>query len=172
MIAGLIAGVALLALTACGQGATPPLTNPGPPTAVVTHTPTSELMSLVLADVIRVSASGTPGDYSLSVSVRSPDTGCDSYADWWEAVSEDGELIYRRVLLHSHVDEQPFTRSGGPVDIQPGDTVIILAHMSQGGYGGTAMRGTVADGFAPGGLSAQFGIGLESQGPRPTDCAF
>ena len=54
-----------------------------------------------LADVVSVSASGTDGAYELLVGVRSPDTGCSQYADWWEVVSEDGALLYRRILNHT-----------------------------------------------------------------------
>lgn len=49
--------------------------------------------------------------------MRSPDRDCGLYADWWEVVGEDGRLLYRRILMHSHPDEQPFTRPGGPVAI-------------------------------------------------------
>ena len=172
-IAMLIAGLLALALTACGgPAATPSLTKSGPPIAVVTPTPTSVSMPLGLGDVIGVSVSGTPGDYSLSVTVDSVETGCDSYVDWWEVVSEEGGLIYRRILLHSHVDEQPFTRAGGPVDIQANDTVIIRAHLSDKGYGGGPWKGTVADGFAPTVLDPGFAADLETQGPLPTGCAF
>ena len=106
------------------------------PTSISTQrAPTSTAVSAVLesgagADVIGISVSGDPGSYTFSVTVESPDTGCGQYADWWEVVSPEGRLIYRRVLLHSHVDEQPFTRSGGPVDVQPSETVIVQAHMN------------------------------------------
>ena len=93
-------------------------------------------------------------------------------AFWWEVVSAEGELLYRRILLHSHVDEQPFTRSGGPVDIQPNDTVIIRAHMSRTGYGGSALSGTVKDGILPAEVLLEFAPGLEGQDPHPSDCAF
>ena len=66
------------------------------------------------ADVVAVVASGESGAYRFAVSVVSPDTGCDRFADYWEVVTPTGALVYRRVLLHSHVDEQPFVRTGGP----------------------------------------------------------
>ena len=96
----------------------------------------------VTADVLAVQATGQPGAYEFSVSIRSPDKGCAQYADWWEVVSKDSKLLYRRVLLHSHVDEQPFTRSGGPVPIQPDTVVWVRAHMNNSGYGGIAFMGS------------------------------
>ncbi|MFZ5558057.1 MAG: hypothetical protein ACOZDY_15285 [Pseudomonadota bacterium] len=100
------------------------------------------------ADVSAVQATGAPGAYTFAVTVRSPDKGCNQYADWWEVLSADGRLLYRRVLLHSHVDEQPFSRSGGPVAIKAGDTVYVRAHMSTTGYGGAVFKGSPAGGFA------------------------
>jgi len=67
------------------------------------------------ARVTKVTVSGEANNYNFSVTIASPDTGCDQYADWWEVFTEDGVLIYRRILAHSHVTEQPFTRSGGAV---------------------------------------------------------
>jgi hypothetical protein len=100
------------------------------------------------ADVTAVQASGRDGAYSFSVTVRSDEKGCTQYADWWEVLAADGRLLYRRVLFHSHVDEQPFTRSGGPVAIKPGDTVYVRAHLNTTGYGGAVFRGSPAAGFA------------------------
>ena len=100
-----------------------------------------------LADVEAVSVSGAPGSYTFPVTVSSPDTGCDHYADWWEVLSESGDLLYRRVLLHSHVDEQPFTSNGGHVDARRDETVIARSHMNLASYGGVAMRGSLIDGF-------------------------
>jgi len=116
-----------------------------------------------------VSTSGS----SFSVTISSDETGCDRYADWWEVVSADGtQLVYRRILAHSHVSEQPFTRSGGPVDIPDDREVVVRAHMNPTGYGGGAMRGSVAGGFTEVVLDAGFGAALETAAPLPSGCAF
>jgi hypothetical protein len=122
--------------------------------------------------VIAVVASGAAGAYQLAVTIRSPDQGCQQYADWWEVVSEDGRLLYRRVLVHSHVDEQPFVRGGGPVPIQPSTVVWVRAHMNPGGYGGVAFKGSVQAGFRATSLTRDFAAGLAKSAPLPDGCAF
>ena len=126
----------------------------------------------IVANVLSVKVTGKPGNYQFDAEVSSPDTGCDQYADWWEVLSEEGELIYRRVLLHSHVDEQPFIRSGGPVPIAQDNVVIVRAHMNTIGYGGNVLKGSVASGFEPVDLDAGFAGDVETQQPLPEDCAF
>lgn len=128
--------------------------------------------STKLADVISVDVSGSEGAYRLSVGISSPDTGCDQYADWWEVVSQEGELIYRRVLLHSHVEEQPFVRSGGPVAIAPDSIVIVRAHMNIDGYGGAVFQGSVESGFKEMALKPDFASDLADELPLPDGCAF
>ena len=124
------------------------------------------------ADVLSVQVTGNPGAYQFAVEISSPDTGCDQYADWWEVFSENGNLLYRRILLHSHVTEQPFTRSGGPVEIDADTVVYVRAHMNTFGYGGGLMKGTVQDGFQPVEAEAGLGSGLDAVPPLPEDCAF
>ncbi|MFQ5521493.1 MAG: hypothetical protein ACE5FK_08855 [Candidatus Methylomirabilia bacterium] len=124
------------------------------------------------ADVVAVSASGKPGSYTFSVTVRSPDRGCEQYADWWEVLSPGGRLLYRRVLLHSHTDEQPFTRRGGPVPVQRDEPVIVRAHLNTTGYGGIAFRGSVATGFTAAEVAGDFAAGVEDEGLQPPRCAF
>ena len=124
------------------------------------------------AEVLSVSVSGDAGAYTFSVEVKSPDTGCDQYADWWEVIGTDGSLKYRRILLHSHVEEQPFTRSGGPVPIGTDERVYVRAHMNTTGYGTKVAAGTVSDGFDQATLLANFAEALASQAPLPDDCAF
>lgn len=129
-------------------------------------------LGVALADVVSVAVSGSPGAYYFNVGVRSAETGCRQYADWWEVVSEDGRLLYRRVLAHSHVDEQPFARDGGPVPIQPSTVVWVRAHMNPGGYGGVAFKGSPQAGFRAMPLAREFAAGLAASAPLPDGCAF
>ena len=124
------------------------------------------------ADVTEVKVAGKQGSYTFQVTLSSPDKGCSQYADWWEVVSESGELIYRRILAHSHVDEQPFTRSGRPVNIQEDQLVWVRAHMNKKGYGGTTMKGSVSAGFQKAEMPDDFAQDLEKSQPLPKGCAF
>lgn len=124
-----------------------------------------------LADVVAVNVTGEPGRYVFAVTLRSPDVSCDRYANWWEVVSTDGTLVYRRILMHSHPTEQPFTRRGGPVEVQPDDVLVVRSHLHPRGYGGAAFRGSVSGGFerwndAPDDFAAQ----LAQAPPQPRDC--
>lgn len=122
-----------------------------------------------LADVLSVSVQGS----TWSIEIRSPDTGCDQYASWWEVVRPDQTLVYRRILTHSHVDEQPFVRSGGPVEVSADDEVIVRAYMYPQGYGGQAMRGTASSGFSVDTtLTDDFAPDLAELAPQPEGCAF
>lgn len=126
----------------------------------------------LFADVLSVRVEGKPSGYQFGVEIASPDLGCEQFADWWEVVSEEGDLLYRRILLHSHVDEQPFVRSGGPVEIPSDAVVYVRAHMNNSGYGGQVLRGSVRDGFKPIMVEAGFMSELEGIPPQPEDCAF
>lgn len=134
---------------------------------------TSEATSAgALADVTAVSVSDDPGDYTFAVTVLSPDVDCSRYADWWEVLTEDGELVFRRILNHSHPDEQPFTRDGGPVAVAADQVVIVRAHLSTDGYGGAAMKGTAAGGFQAAEVAADFAAAVASQEPQVEDCWY
>lgn len=124
------------------------------------------------AEVLEVNVSGETGAYNFSVTVSSPDEDCSQYADWWEVISQDGELLYRRILLHSHANEQPFTRSGGPVPIEADTIVLVRAHMNPGGYGNQGMEGSFEGGFGQVELSPDFAAGLEQTPPLPQGCNF
>lgn len=124
------------------------------------------------ANVTEVNVSGSDGRYTFRVEISSSDTGCEQYADWWEIVSEDEDLIYRRILLHSHVDEQPFTRGGGPADISAETKVWVRAHMNNNGYGGQVFFGSVNNGFDAMTHPENFATELENVEPLPENCAF
>lgn len=120
------------------------------------------------AKVTGVSTSGP----TFSVTISSPDSGCDRYANWWEVVTPEGELLYRRVLLHSHVNEQPFTRSGGPVTVAGDLPLIVRVHMTPDGYSPNAFSGTIDGGFSEITLAADFALQLAEHNPLPTSCVF
>jgi hypothetical protein len=120
------------------------------------------------AVVVAVTAGGGTGAYTFAVTIRSNDTGPAHYTDWWEVVADDGSLLYRRVLLHDHADEQPFERDGGPVPIAADQAVIVRAHVHPTGYSGSAMRGSVSAGFKAVTLPAGFARDLEAKPPLPS----
>lgn len=124
------------------------------------------------AVVTAVSFTGSEDDYTFSVTLESPDTGCDQYADWWEVFDKEGNLIYRRILLHSHVNEQPFTRSGGSVEIKEDTFVYIRGHMNELGYGSLVFGGTIKDGFEAMELPIEFAAILSGIDPLPDGCSF
>ena len=119
-----------------------------------------------------VQVAGTENNYSFNVTIKSPDTGCQQYADWWEVFDQEGNLLYRRILGHSHVDEQPFTRSGGPIDISADQFVYIRAHMNPLGYGSFGMAGSVQEGFKEEMIETTVANELETTAPLPKNCAF
>ncbi|MFT5891392.1 MAG: hypothetical protein ACI9Y7_001494 [Dokdonia sp.] len=124
------------------------------------------------ASVVSVTTSQVGDGYTFSVGVSSPDTGCDQYANWWEVVSEEGTLIYRRILAHSHVNEQPFVRSGSAVTITATQEVIIRVHMNTTGYSTQGYKGSVTNGFSEYMILEDFANELADQAPLPSGCAF
>ena len=131
-----------------------------------------EADSQTMAHVLSIRTSGESNQYFFTVEIQSPDLGCNQYADWWEVLTESGDLLYRRILTHSHVNEQPFSRMGGAVHINSEEPVYIRAHMNTVGYGGMAFYGTVESGFSPIALSADFASLLETSAPLQSGCAF
>ncbi|MFP8871855.1 MAG: hypothetical protein VCB43_10835 [Myxococcota bacterium] len=120
-----------------------------------------------------MTATGTDGPWTFSVTIRSDETGCDQYADWWEIVTPDGELVYRRILAHSHPDDQPFTRAGEqPADVTSTVEVYVRAHLAPGGYVGSVFGGTVDGGFSEIAVADGFAADLESVAPQPDGCLF
>jgi len=94
------------------------------------------------ADVVKVDVKKSGDrDFRFDVTVLHDDTGWDHYADKWDVVAPDGSILGTRILLHPHVNEQPFTRSLSNVKI-PGSIshVSIRAHDSVHSYGGKVLK--------------------------------
>ena len=67
--------------------------------------------------------------WAVNVTLQHADSGWDHYADNWRVVDEAGNVLGDRVLVHPHVNEQPFTRGLGKVSVPNGmTTVYIEAH--------------------------------------------
>lgn len=64
--------------------------------------------------------------WSVSVTLKHGDTGWDHYADNWRVVDSEGNVLGDRVLSHPHVDEQPFTRGLGGVEVPEGIMIVYI----------------------------------------------
>ena len=93
------------------------------------------------ADIVKVTVSRQGDSYRFDVTVAHADERWQHYADGWDVVAPDGQIIATRVLYHPHVNEQPFTRSLSGVVIDSGiNSVTIRAHDLVHGYGGKEMQ--------------------------------
>jgi hypothetical protein len=124
------------------------------------------------ADVVSVEVALEGSLYVLSVGLLSPDIDCDQYADWWELLSPEGALLYRRILGHSHATEQPFVRSSDPLKLAPDTPLLVRGHMVPFGYGGTVYSGTISKGFTQVATEGDFAPELEIELPLPDGCLF
>lgn len=88
------------------------------------------------ADVIAAEARCQGERCRFKVTVRHADSGWDHYADGYEVLSTDGEVLATRVLRHPHVGEQPFTRSLDARIPEEVTRVRVRAHDSVHGDGG------------------------------------
>ena len=151
-VAGAIAAVAaMLLISACGGTPIPPTATaslPSPsPTAQppVESSPSPAAAKKGNADVLHVRAvQAGDGSWTFHVTVEHPDTGWEDYADGWDVLTPDGEVLkpdpdspFTRLLLHPHENEQPFTRSQSGIVIPAGAIrVLVRAHDLVDGYGG------------------------------------
>jgi len=90
------------------------------------------------AHVLRAEATRQDdGRYHIQATLRHNDTGWDHYANRWEVLGPQGQIIATRVLAHPHVHEQPFTRDLSNITIPSNWTwVRVRAHDLVHGYGG------------------------------------
>ena len=93
------------------------------------------------ATIEAASATRSGSDWTFSVTLRHADTGWDDYADGWRVVLDDGTELGLRVLYHPHVNEQPFTRSLGGVEVPEGtESVFIEARTNTDGWGAARLE--------------------------------
>ena len=92
------------------------------------------------AHVLFVEATQESGDvWTFSVAVKHDDKGPNHWVDWWRVRTPEGRELGRRVLLHSHEDEQPFTRDER-IRIPPNvRSVVVEAHDKTHGLGGVTV---------------------------------
>ena len=77
------------------------------------------------ADVVAAELQRSGNSWTISATVAHPDEGWDHYANAFEVLTPDGDVLATRVLYHPHVEEQPFTRSLRGVVI-PADVSEII----------------------------------------------
>ncbi len=76
------------------------------------------------------------GTYAITATVTHRDEGWTHYLDRWDVLDPSGRVLASRTLYHPHVDEQPFTRSLGRVEVPVGVAeVTIRAHCKVDGDG-------------------------------------
>ena len=130
------------------------------PEPAETLTPTMETQKTADADVVFVKAvkDSQSNTWTFYVTLEHPDTGWEDYADGWDVVTPDGSVLkfnpddpFTRLLLHPHVDEQPFTRSQSGIAIPEGVTqVSVRAHDFVDGFGGKEIIVDLTKSFGPG----------------------
>ncbi len=111
------------------------------PTDPASPTPSEAALDLRQANVVGVTFEPLgESRYRFDVTLYHDDDGeAPEYADWWQVEDLQGNLLGRRVLLHSH-STAPFTRSETieiPDDVR---VVIVRGHDMRHGYGGQVMR--------------------------------
>ena len=96
------------------------------------------------ADIIAVKVEALGNDkYRFDVTVEHEDDGWDHYANAWQVLGPDGEVLGTRKLAHPHVEEMPFTRSKVITVPQGVTEVTVRARDLVHGFGGKEMSVTL-----------------------------
>ena len=72
--------------------------------------------------------------YRFSVRILHQDSGWEHYVNRYEVLDSDENILATRVLVHPHINEQPFTRSLTAVITKNVDVVYVRANDSVDGY--------------------------------------
>lgn len=115
------------------------------PLSLVTTVAVAGTADVVGVEVFKLKKAGDTV-FRFKVTVRHGDEGWDHYAEAWEVVGPDGAVLGRRVLLHPHVNEQPFTRSADITVPRSVTEVVVRARDKPHGLGGAEMSVQVPHG--------------------------
>lgn len=78
-------------------------------------------------EVVDVNIKYNPSGHArVDVTLLHGDTGWDHYANAWEILDSNKNLIATRVLHHPHESEQPFTRSLNDVSLPAGEKFVYV----------------------------------------------
>ena len=135
------------------------------------------LSTITIAQEVRITSVDIQGKYgqdvyNVRIGIASPDTGCEQYANWWEIVTLEGKLVYRRILSHSHVNEQPFIRGASKVQLDKDQEYYIRVHMNNTGYSRFGHEGSITSRFRSTELPEDFALELANEAPLPKGCDF
>jgi hypothetical protein len=78
------------------------------------------------AKVVDAKAVKSGNTWRFDVTIKHADTGWENYADGWGVYLANGTELGYRVLVHPHVNEQPFTRSLSGVKIPKGTQSVVI----------------------------------------------
>ena len=86
------------------------------------------------------------GTYDVFVTLSSPYDTPQRYADGWQTLDPDGNVLGTHTLLHDHAAEQPFTRVQRGVTIPAGiESVTVQGRDQANGFGGLTLTVAVPD---------------------------
>jgi len=96
------------------------------------------------ADVLKVKVEAVgEREFRFHVTVEHADDGWDHYADGWQVLGPDGEVLGTRELAHPHINDMPFTRSH-TISVPAGITeVTVRARDLVHGFGGETQTVTL-----------------------------
>ncbi len=107
----------------------------------------SQMTSANEVNILQASFSQhTSGLWSIKVTLKHDDASWKHYADDWRIVDEKGNILADRILVHPHINEQPFTRGLNNVKIPSNiKTVFIEAHDKVHGWSKNRLKVNLDD---------------------------
>ena len=140
------------------------------------------------AVVLKAEVNPSQPDYTLEVTIQSPDLHCRQYTNWWEIITPEGELKGRETFDQPHKDQSswPGVLTLSAAKVKPDQPLLIRAHFKGGqmnhegqfelswhwsGYTNQALKGSIQAGFhRQVRLPGNFALWLEDDPPQPTEC--